>query len=40
LSDTSFTVGLQVFETKSTRTIFTIVGSCVVVFLLVYYLTK
>jgi blocked-early-in-transport protein 1 len=30
----------RVFETKSTRTIFTIVGSCVVVFLLVYYLTK
>ncbi|CAM6039534.1 unnamed protein product [Sphagnum compactum] len=30
----------RVFETKSTQTIFTIVGSCVVVFLLVYYLTK
>ncbi|CAM6018108.1 unnamed protein product [Sphagnum balticum] len=30
----------RVFETKSTRTIFTIVGTCVVVFFLVYYLTK
>jgi len=30
----------RVFETKSTRNLVTIVASCVVVFLLVYYLTK
>lgn len=30
----------KVFETKSSRSVATIVASCVVIFLLVYYLTK